>query len=222
MSRRSPFGVLGIIVIAIVGLLALGAIFGGGDWGPRHRDSSVTIVNPSTSSGQVVPSGSMGSAGTGSVIVVDSGRRGPGFFPLFPLLVFGLIVFGFVFLRRRFGRGWGPGGPGFGPGPWGGWGDPARSGEGPAGPPPAWFDRWHEQAHRSTTTATATAAPVDAPPSPSTGSTPATGAPAGTWWSQPASPASPDAPATPAPQPTPAPEAASPAKPDDGTGPQQV
>ncbi|MGC4190356.1 MAG: hypothetical protein QM589_03870 [Thermomicrobiales bacterium] len=141
MRRSRPFVFLGIFVAVIVGLFALGTIFGDGDWGPRHDENRVTIVNPGqggTVDGQPVQSG--------GVVVIDNGRRGPGFFPFFPLVplfFFGLVIFGFVCFGRRFRRGWG--GPGCGPGGWGGPdGGPSRF----AGEPPAWFDSWHEQAHR--------------------------------------------------------------------------
>lgn len=169
----SPFRIFGIVAVAIAGFLLLGAIFGGG-WGPRHdAGSNVTIVNPGSSGttvqGQTVQ--------PGSVVVIDGGRRGPGFFPVFPLVFFGLLVFGFIFVRRRFHRGWG--GPGFGPGPWnggsghGGYGGPPPfAGQEPTGSsqPPAWFDRWHEQAHHHRGSASASTPPT--PAGESTGSAP--------------------------------------------------
>lgn len=168
----SPFRIFGIVAVAIAGFLLLGAIFGGG-WGPRHdAGSNVTIVNPGSSGttvqGQTVQ--------PGSVVVIDGGRRGPGFFPVFPLVFFGLLVFGFVFVRRRFHRGWG--GPGFGPGPWnggghGGYGGPPPfAGQEPTGSsqPPAWFDRWHEQAHHHR--GSASASESSTPAGESTGSAP--------------------------------------------------
>jgi hypothetical protein len=93
-------------------------------------------------------------------VVIDNGRRGPGFFPFFPLVplfFFGLVIFGFVFVGRRFRRGWG--GPGYGPG---GWGGPSQF----AGEASPWFDRWHEQAHRQRSASASTASPAspDAPP----------------------------------------------------------
>ncbi|MGC4105311.1 MAG: hypothetical protein QM753_03000 [Thermomicrobiales bacterium] len=134
--RRPPFVFFGAFIVLIVGFLALGAIFGDRDWGPRHDENRVTIVNPGqggTVDGQSVQ--------PGSVVVIDNGRHGPGFFPFFPLIplfFFGLVIFAFVSFGRRSCRGWG------GPGSWSGPGEPSRF----AGEPPAWFDRWHEQAHR--------------------------------------------------------------------------
>ena len=146
MRGPRPFIIIGAIIVVIVGLFALGAIVGDGDWGPRHDGSGVTIVKPGqggTVDGQPVQ--------PGSVVVIDNGRRGPGFFPFFPLVplfFFGLLIFGFVIFGRRFRRGWG--GPGYGPG---GWGGPSQF----AGEASPWFDRWHEQAHRQRSASASTA-----------------------------------------------------------------
>lgn len=124
---RRPPSIFLIIVAAIAGFLLLGAIFGGGG-GWHHDNDRITIVNPDTGSGN----GSSGVAvngqqvAPGSVVVIDNGRRGFGFFPffpIFPLLFFGFLIF--LFTRaRRFRGGWG------GPGRW----EPRPDGRGPSDP----------------------------------------------------------------------------------------
>lgn len=153
MRGPRPFVFFGVFAVLIVGFLALGAIFGDDDWGRHHNDgSNVTIVNPgegTTIDGQSVQ--------PGSVVVIDSGRRGPGFFPFFPLIVLPLGFLFFFGISRLF---WG--GRGFRRGP-GGWGGPGGPG-GPAqysGSAPEWFDRWHQDAHATPQT-TGTSAPPSA------------------------------------------------------------
>lgn len=169
MRGPRPFVFFGVFAVLIVGFLALGAIFGDGDWG-RHSDgSNVTIVNPGqggTVDGQ--------SVAPGSVVVIDSGRRG--FFPFFPLI---FIPLGFLFffgISRLFwgGRGFWRG-PGYGNGGWGGPNGPGGPGGSSrfSGPAPEWFDRWHQDAHANpqagTPSGSTPAAPQtvsDAPSSP--------------------------------------------------------
>jgi hypothetical protein len=63
--------------------------------------------------------------------------HGPGFFPPFPLILLGILVY-IGWKRRWFGGGpSGPGGPG-GPG-----------GRGPGGGPPRFFEEWHRRAHEA-------------------------------------------------------------------------
>ena len=111
MNGWFPKALIGLFVLAFVGIVVTNVVWAvTDDDDDGRRVETITVADGEGSSREVV--------------VVDGDdhwRRGPGFFPLIPLLIIGGIVF---LIWRWRGGGDGPGGP------------------------RGRFDEWHDAAHR--------------------------------------------------------------------------
>jgi hypothetical protein len=117
MNRRWIFA--GLFVLTLGAIVAAGAIWGDGDWGPPDRDTEVVRI--------VDDQGNTVAAG--STIIVERDRGG--FFP-FGIFFIPLAFLLFFGLARLFFGG-GPRG-----GPWGPGGDHRAQ----------WLDEWHKRQHQ--------------------------------------------------------------------------